>query len=329
MLVRVYGAKSIGIDAVRVIVEVDISQGIGIHLVGLADTAVKESLLRTVTALQSLGYRIPGRKITINLAPADLHKSGSGYDLPIALGIITASGQENLPYIEDYLIMGELGLDGSIRDISGALLYAENARQIGMKGCIFPERSALEAVELQGIDIFGVKCLADVVRILSGSQSCDDLLICNTGEYRDRLDDAIRGGNSEWDVDFADIVGQEGAKRGLEIAAAGGHNVIMVGPPGAGKSTLAKALAGIMPPMTREESLVTSKIYSIAGKDNLTCGLIRKRPVRSPHYSATLAAIIGGGSGDNVTPGEISLAHNGILFLDEPKKQNLYHFVKS
>lgn len=317
MLVRVYGAKSIGIDAVRVIVEVDISQGIGIHLVGLADTAVKESLLRTVTALQSLGYRIPGRKITINLAPADLHKSGSGYDLPIALGIITASGQENLPYIEDYLIMGELGLDGSIRDISGALLYAENARQIGMKGCIFPERSALEAVELQGIDIFGVKCLADVVRILSGSQSCDDLLICNTGEYRDRLDDAIRGGNSEWDVDFADIVGQEGAKRGLEIAAAGGHNVIMVGPPGAGKSTLAKALAGIMPPMTREESLVTSKIYSIAGKDNLTCGLIRKRPVRSPHYSATLAAIIGGGSGDNVTPGEISLAHNGILLLDE------------
>lgn len=317
MLVRVFGAKCIGIDAVRVIVEVDISQGIGIHLVGLADTAVKESLLRTVTALQSLGYRIPGKKITINLAPADLHKSGSGYDLPIALGILAASGQEDLPYLEEYLIMGELGLDGSVREIPGGLLYAENASQQGLKGCIFPEKSALEAVEFQDINIYGVKSLADAVNILADPKKLEKLLICNTEEYRNRIRDVRGGDDSTGIIDFGDIVGQEGAKRGLEIAAAGRHNVMMIGPPGAGKSSLAKALAGILPPMTKEESLVTSKIYSIAGKDNLACGLIRKRPVRSPHYSATLAAIIGGGSGDNVTPGEISLSHNGILFLDE------------
>lgn len=317
MLNRVFGAKCVGIDAVRVIVEVDISQGIGIHLVGLADTAVKESLLRTVTALQALGYRIPGRKITINLAPADLHKNGSGYDLPIALGILSASGQESLPGIENYLIMGELGLDGSVREISGALLYAENARQQGLKGCIFPEKSALEAIEFQDIDVYGVRSLADAVRILAHPEDCTGFLIRNTEEYRRRMAEIDEVANAKECIDFEDIVGQEGAKRGLEIAAAGRHNVIMIGPPGVGKSSLAKALAGILPPMSKEESLVTSKIYSIAGKDNLACGLIRRRPVRSPHYNATLAAIIGGGSGDNLTPGEISLAHNGILFLDE------------
>lgn len=316
MLIRVFGAKSIGIDAVRVTVEVDISQGVGIHLVGLADTAVKESLLRTVTALQSLGYRIPGKRITINLAPADLHKNGSGFDLPIALGIVSASGQETFPDIEAYLIMGELGLDGSVREIQGALPFAEFARQQGMKGCILPVQSALEAVELDNINVYGIKTFADAVRVLSDPDRAVEMLVRNTSEYKEHLRSAVEAQYSAF-PDFEDIVGQEGAKRGLEIAAAGGHNIILVGPPGAGKSSLAKALPGILPPMTQEESLVTSKIYSIAGKGNLACGLIRRRPVRSPHYSATLPAIIGGGSGDNVAPGEISLAHNGILFLDE------------
>lgn len=310
MLINIFCAKCIGIQAVPVTVEVDINSGIGIHLVGLADVAVKESLLRTMTALQSIGFRIPGKKIVINLAPADMRKNGSGYDLPIALGIIAASGQCELPALDKYVIMGELGLDATIRGIPGALPIAEYASAAGFEGCIFPEESALEAAELGGTRVFGVKTISDVLRILEDKEDVSDLLV--TGRNVPQTEKTLKDY-----MDFADIVGQDGAKRGLEIAAAGGHNVIMVGSPGSGKTSLAKAMIGIMPRMQTAEAIETSKIYSVAGLRTATLGLMRERPFRAPHYSASMAAIIGGGNGENILPGEVSLAENGVLFLDE------------
>ena len=320
MLINIHCAKCIGIDAIPVIVEVDVATGIGIHLVGLADAAVKESLLRIVTSLQSLGFRIPGRKIVINLAPADMHKKGSGYDLPIALGIIAASGQRDLPLLDKFLIMGELGLNGTIREIPGALPTVELAAKQELMGCILPRQSALEASEYNIIDIYGVETLEEVLEILSGETVRSDLM---AGRLRPSDRDCQERAGISGAMDFSEIIGQEAAKRGLEIAAAGGHNAILIGSPGSGKSSLAKAVSGILPPMNFEESLQTSKIYSVAGKGNPLGGLIRQRPFRSPHYSASVAALLGGGS-DNILPGEISLAHNGILFIDEfceaPKK---------
>lgn len=319
MLINIMAAKCIGIEAVPVTVEVDITPGIGVHLVGLADIAVKESLLRTITALQSLGFHIPGKKIVINLAPADLHKSGGGYDLPIALGIIAASGQRTLPGLGKYIIMGELGLDGSLRQIQGSLPIADLAASLGKAGCVFPLESAMEAVECEGIAIFGPRNLLDVLRILEEEEDSSDLLVWNTGLYRSFLEAGSPPGAPPGSdvMDYSEIIGQEGAKRGAEIAAAGGHNLIMIGPPGSGKSSLAKALAGILPPMTKEESIVTSKIYSVYGMKGPMIGLIKERPFRSPHYSASLPAIIGGGAGQDIRPGEVTLAHNGILFIDE------------
>ena len=325
MLINIHCAKCIGIEAVPVVTEVDIAPGIGIHLVGLADAAVKESLLRTITALQSRGFRIPGKKIVINLAPADMHKKGSGYDLPIALGIIAASRQRDLPLLKDFLIMGELGLDGAVKEIPGALPLAELAEAEGLKGCILPLKSAVEAVELHGVDIYGVCDIEEVLRVLSGEEPCDDLLAINRLKMVQEEKDGNTGmtaleegesGYTDGILDFADIIGQEGAKRGLEIAASGGHNVLLIGSPGSGKSSLAKAMAGVLPKLSLSESLQTSKIYSVAGKGNKNGGLMRNRPFRAPHYSASLAAILGGGS-DTILPGEISLAHNGIFFADE------------
>ena len=321
MLINIHCAKCVGIEAVPVTVEVDITTGLGIHRVGLADAAVKESLLRTITALQSMGFRIPGKKIVINLAPADMHKKGSGYDVPIALGIIAASRQRELPLLESFVIMGELGLDGSVRPISGSLPIVEMAMRDGFRGCILPLESAIEAIEYKEVEIYGVETLEEVLRILEGNGGCEDLLA------RRRLDDSTvtrqESINDSSIMDFSEIIGQEGAKRGLEIAAAGNHNVILIGSPGSGKSSLAKAMAGILPPMTLEESMQTSKIYSVAGKGNQSGGLMRQRPFRAPHYSASVAALIGGGT-DSIMPGEISLAHNGILMIDEfceaPKK---------
>lgn len=324
MLINIYSAKCIGIDAVKVIVEVDVAQGIGIHLVGLADAAVKESLLRTITSLQSLGFKIPGRKIVINLAPADMHKKGSGYDVPISLGIIAASGQRDLPLLDKYIIMGELGLDGTIREVPGALPTVELAERSGLRGCILPQASALEAVEYSSSEVYGVENLDDVLRILSGEEDCRDLLAESILERKGiKPQDEDSCDSPGRVMDFSEIIGQEGAKRGVEIAAAGGHNVIMIGPPGSGKSSLAKAIASILPKMSLRESVQTSKIYSVAGKGNPLRGLMKQRPFRAPHYSASVAALIGGGS-DNILPGEISLAHNGILMIDEfceaPKK---------
>lgn len=327
MLINVHCAKCIGIDAVPVTVEVDIATGIGIHLVGLADAAVKESLLRTITSLQSMGFKIPGRKIVINLAPADMHKKGSGYDVPIAIGIIAASGQRELPFLDEFIIMGELGLDGSVRGISGALPIAELASRRGLKGCILPKDSAIEAAEYDGIGIYGVDTLDDVLKILGGEEDCSGLLVRNlmrgTQKCAACRTEAAAENRNEAYPDFSEIIGQDGAKRGIEIAAAGNHNVLLIGSPGSGKSSLAKAMAGILPPLSHDEALQTSKIYSVAGIGNTSGGLMRKRPFRSPHYSASVAALIGGGS-DNILPGEISLAHNGVLFADElcemPKK---------
>ena len=304
-----------GIDAVPVTVEVNIDRGIGVHLVGLADAAVKESMLRTVTALQSRGFHIPGKKIVINLVPADMHKNGSGYDLPIALGIIAASEQRVLPGLGKYIIMGELGLDASVRDVPGALLFAELAEKLGYEGCILPKRSALEALEFSDSKVFGVDSLDEVLFILEEREDPSELLIHNRVNLWDEAREAQAQERSY--MDFADIIGQEGAKRGAEIAVAGAHNLLLIGAPGSGKSSMAKAMAGILPPMTREESLVTSKLYSVIGKRENPYGLMRQRPFRAPHYSASLAALVGGGGGDSLIPGEVSLAHNGVLFLDE------------
>lgn len=323
MLVQINSAKCIGINAVKVTVEVDISRGIGIHLVGLADAAVKESLLRTITALETMGFKIPGMKIVINLAPADLKKNGSGYDLPIAIGIIAASNQRNLPLLSRYMVMGELGLDGSVRSIPGALPFAEFAHNQGFEGIILPEKSAMEAIDIEG-KIYGVETLLDAVRILEGDENCKMLEVHSGSKFRlptisfNNEENADEEKNPGGDiVDFADIIGQEGAKRGIEIAAAGGHNIIMIGAPGSGKSSLAKTLPGILPPMSPEEMLVTNKIYSVAGKGTMARKRRAERPFRSPHYSASMAAIIGGGAGGNIIPGEVSLADNGVLFLDE------------
>lgn len=329
MLINVHCAKCIGVDAVPVEIEVDLATGIGIHLVGLADTAIKESLLRTITALQSMGFRIPGRKIVINLAPADMHKKGSGYDVPIALGIIAVSRQREMPKLGEYMIMGELGLDGTVREIPGALPIVELAVRSGLKGCILPLNSAMEAVEFEDIRIYGVENLEEVLRIVEDGV-CDDLLACNRREWPgghrisgadDEEASGLGGTDSKnaWSydtMDFSEIIGQDAAKRGLEIAAAGGHHAILIGSPGSGKSSLAKAMVSILPELSLGEAVLTSKVYSVAGKGNPGGGLIRERPFRAPHYSVSMAALLGGGS-DSIVPGEVSLASGGVLFLDE------------
>lgn len=309
MLTYIHSAKCVGVQAVDVTVEVDISPGIGIHLVGLADAAVKESLLRTITALTSLGFRVPGKKIVINLAPADIRKNGSGYDVPIAIGILAASGQIGSGHLDEYIIMGELGLDGSVRAVPGALPIAGLAREQGKKGCILPYEAAGLCKDYYPDTVYAVDNLLEVIRILDGESDSSVLLVKNRSYGNGTAQE------SGVEVDFSQIVGQDFAKRGMEIAAAGGHNLLMIGPPGSGKSSLAKALSGILPPLTPEESLETSKIYSVAGLYR-SPGKSLCRPFRAPHYSASIPAIIGGGS-DSILPGEISLAHNGVLFLDE------------
>lgn len=307
MLVKSFAAAVQGISAVIITIEVHCTKGIQFFLVGLPDVAVRESHERIVSALQVSGYKFPRNRIVVNMAPADIKKEGSSYDLPLAVGILAAAGELDASRLEQYVIMGELSLDGSLLPIKGVLPIAIKAREVGFKGFILPKQNAREAAVVNDLEVYGVSSIKEVIEFISGKQTIEPTVVNTREEFYAR--------QLHLDADFSDVRGQEHVKRAMEVAAAGNHNLILIGPPGSGKSMLAKRLPSILPPFSLQESLETTKIHSVAGKIGVNTSLMTQRPFRSPHHTISNVAMVGGGSYPQ--PGEISLAHNGILFLDE------------